>query len=476
MLSYKVFDNSGRTITSYLTNSNRSILFGAGSLVYSTNSETSLTNNRLLTSSEVGVQAANYLSDCGIENTTSLGSTWVFSGGGTGSISTGTKRTGAKALGVTRSAFNADSVFSQTVTGLKVSTWYVISAYVNTSQVTTLGTGSVYLCGGSTSGTPINWNTGGIGDNWERVYAAVQTNSSGSITANAVASGVTGAVYFDDFQLELSLSGASGVPSSVNLLENGSMNKTSGWSFSYSQMATYAADSVFENTLLLVGDPDLLVNAHQTVNIDLPGTQTYVFSTWTKGTSVSGSSNNSSTYRIWAQVYYVGETGAEDHYIDCCTDTVNWQYAFVPIVPKCPQKTVERIDLFLKYENNANTASFTNVSLVREDATNYTYNSNGDLVSIATPESAAQTYSYSGADLISAVTQGSGTYSYTYDTKHRVTAVSNDGVTMALTYDSAGNATAGTLTATGSSQSMTTSSAYTNGNSLLASATDTREK
>ena len=50
-----------------------------------------------------------------------------------------------------------------------------------------------------------------------------------------------------------------------------------------------------------------------------------------------------------------------------------------------------------------------------DSAQSYTYDSNGNLSSVATPGTATLSYGYSGADLISQVTRGSGTFSYGYD-------------------------------------------------------------
>lgn len=411
--------------------------------------------------------------DCGIENSSKLGDIWEWSGGGKCEISNSVSRTGENALCVTRAASDADSVIAQTVTGLKSNAWYVFSAYVNTSEVAVFDSGAVYLTGNGEKSTPLSWNTAGIGDGWGRVYLTVQTDSAGAVTVQAVTSGISGSVYFDDLQLEISLSGENGAPSGCNLLENGSMHGSGGWNFSAPSDVEYASDAMFGRAIRCTGTISGEVYARQTVMLNQPGTQTYVFAAWAKGDSVPLLPDESRKFGLHATLYYQDGT-EETHDSQFTSEAASWQYNVLPIVTKEPDKTVARIDVEYRYDYNANTSYFANAALVKEDAASYKYNADGNLVSVMSSGNAPQSYSYSGADLIGQVTKGSGEYTYGYDTKHNLTSVTNDGVTMTLTPDAVGNTTGTKLTADGTDLFMYSAAEYTNGGNLLSTATDSR--
>ena len=109
---------------------------------------------------------------------------------GTGSIETGTVRTGRKAI-----KLSGDGSVHQTLTGLQANGWYVLSAYVNTGGVSSFGTnGGVYMASGILQGEPIRWDTSGVGDGWERIYVVAQADANGSLAVDACASGIQGSV------------------------------------------------------------------------------------------------------------------------------------------------------------------------------------------------------------------------------------------------------------------------------------------
>lgn len=483
IVTSSVFDFFGRTISSYSTTADKGTLYGASSTQYSTNSGTSGTNNRTLVNGVIGAQAENFAADGGIESQSSISassSPWSFSGGGTASISTGKAHTGTKSLGVNRTSAQSDSVFSQTVSGLTASTWYVISAYVNTEAVT--NDGEAYIQCGSTKGIPITWGTADFGDGWERIYAVAQSSSTGSLTISAVAAGFDGTVYFDDFQLEstapnsvylLNIAEKIYAPSSTNLLANGNMATSTGWTLSNSGRIAYATDSAFGRVLKISGDSYTGLNVSQTVNINLPATQTYIYSGWAKAASTP--LTGSRTFGLYATVKYTDGT-TETHSTPFSADSTQWQYTIVPIVPKSPTKTVQNITVRFQFDNNPNTAYFANASLTREETQSYKYNSDGDLVSVSVPDNAPQSFTYSGADLINQVTQGNGTYSYEYDNKHNMTKVTNDGVSMAVSYDAKGNTSGTTLSASGTGAKISTSASYDSTGNRITSQIDARGK
>lgn len=482
IVSHHVLDYFGRTTSSYTTNADMTKIYGASSSAYTTNSGTSATNNRVLASSTVGVQSINLLSDVGIENQGSIGAAtapWFFNGGGSAAIASEKVHTGLKALKVTRVDTDAESVIGQTVTGLVANGWYVLSAYVNTANVTAFGNdGKVYIRSRestSADGVSLNWNSDGINKGWERIYAVAQANASGSITLELVASGITGTVYLDDFQLEESVFGADGTPGPVSLLDDGAMTKQNVWKAWLSQYMSYTTDPKFGKVARLQGDAFECIDVYQDLQLNLPGTQTYLISGWAKASSVPiGGSEDVREYDVWVQIYYDGETEPETQTAPFNVDNENWQYVSMPIVPKCPEKTVKWIRVFFTFGRNPNVALFTNIAFSRQDAQSYKYNSDGELVSVTSSENEEQSFTYSGADIISQVTRGNGKYTYEYDNKHNMTKASNDSVSMSASYSTCGNTSGTTLSAAGLKDKIITSASYTFSGNLLSTQTDAR--
>ncbi len=482
IVSHHVLDYFGRTTSSYTTNADMTKIYGASSSAYTANSGTSANNNRVLASSTVGVQSINLLSDAGIENQSSVGAEtapWFFNGGGSAAIASDKVHTGFKAIKVTRSGSDNDSVIGQTVTGLTANGWYILSAYVNTANVTDFGEkGKVYIRSRESTvdeGVSVNWNSDGVNKGWERIYSVVQANASGSITLELVASGISGAVYLDDLQLEESVFGADGTPGPVSLLDDGAMTKQNVWKAWLSQYMSYTTDEKFGSVARLQGDAFECIDVYQDLQLNQPGTQTYLISGWAKASSVPmGGSADAREYDVWVQIYYDGETEPETQTAPFNVDNENWQYVSMPIVPKCPEKTVKWIRVFFTFGRNPNVGLFTDIAFSRQDAQSYKYNSDGELVSVTSSENEEQSFTYSGADIISQVTRGNGKYTYEYDNKHNMTKATNDGVSMSASYSTCGNTSGTTLSATGLADKIITSASYTYNGNLLSAQTDAR--
>ena len=251
-----------------------------------------------------------------------------------------------------------------------------------------------------------------------------------------------------------------------NLLTNGDMSGSSGWSG-----GSYVTDSKFGRAIQLTGATGTEKSISQTVTVNSAASQTYILSAWAKASSVA-LKDEARTYTLQATLTYSGGA-TETQKVNFCADSTEWQYNVLPIVPT-KSGTVASIKVEFTFNSNPNTALFTYACLTKETAASYKYNSNGDLVSVSTPQNATQTYSYSGADLISQVTKGNGTYTYEYDSKHNVTKATNDGVSMSISYDAKGNTTGTTLTGTNTSDKITSSAAYDSTGNYVSSQTDAR--
>ena len=490
ILTSCVYDYFGRTINRYSTSADRESMYGASATKYTANSGADRKNNRALTHAEVGLQAVNWLMDPGAEKQTSLSANSSFwksgvTGAATAAIQTTTVRTGAKALELTLSSVSDTAYVEQSVAGLTANGWYVLSGYVNTSAVTSFGeTGGVYMQCGNTQGEAIRWNTEDVADGWERIYVAAQADANGDLALRAVVNGVVGTVYLDDFQVEATPFGADAAPSAMSLVENGAMMNddlevnNSGWGH-WVPGVSYATDDEFGRVLCITGDMVTCISAYQDVKVNLPGTQTYLLSGWGKASSIPLKGTLLETeqwisYSIWVMLYYAGDSTPELHTLEYDTESEEWQYAVLPIVPKHPERTIDRLLVLMTYSRNANAAYFKNVTLTREDAQSYKYDSNGNLISVSTPGNKEQAYTYSGADLMQQVTKGNGTFNYTYDNRHNVTKVTNDGLEMSLTYDGMGNVTGSVLSGSGTNATMSSSAQYDGSGNRVIKQTDAR--
>ena len=480
IINHSILDYFGRTISSYSTNADGSKVFGANFTQYYTNTGTNSSNNRALMSTVTGTQAVNLLGYPSIEGTSNMALTpWTSSGGGTASITFAAPRTGTRSMRIVRGTGHADSYLSQTVSGLDPNLWYVASAYVNTGSVTDLsGEVTMTISGaGSYEGNYVNWSTEGVNDGWERVYVAGQPNSNGQLTLSVKISGLVGTVYVDDLQLEESLFGDRGTPGSASLLTNGSMSSDSTWGDYSNGGMTYDTDETFGDVMRINGHAFDSVDVYQDVVLYQPGTQTYMLSGWAKASAVPLRSDNTRSFSLWVELYYNDENAAtEYHNIECNTDTEEWQFVSLPIVPKNPDLQVNSARVYISFYGNPNTAYFADLALTREDAQTYKYNADGELVSVTSTDNEPQSYSYSGADLMSQVTQGNGTIEYNYDSNHNVTSATNDGLTMSIGYDGKGNTTGTTLTGEGTNAVITSSAGYDTAGNLLTSQTDARGK
>lgn len=83
------------------------------------------------------------------------------------------------------------------------------------------------------------------------------------------------------------------------------------------------------------------------------------------------------------------------------------------IVPKSPSKTVTSVTVRCEYGYNNGDALFDELSLTRQAAQTYTYDTNGNLKKVGTTSNRDVDYSYNGNNDLTSFTDWTGvTYSY----------------------------------------------------------------
>ena len=191
-----------------------------------------------------------------------------------------------------------------------------------------------------------------IDEGWVRIALTFTAASSGTATVSIHATGMVGTFYADDVQLEL-----GEAPSNYNLLENGDFQvgtAASGWTLDdkatlasgvgVNTTASSAQALKFQNAV-----EDLYANAAQTVNVTLPGTQTYVLSGWAKADAVPDNVNLRSSYTydhskqfgLRAVITYSNDS-KDYYYVPFNGGVSEWQFTSLTIIPDS-EKTVSTI-------------------------------------------------------------------------------------------------------------------------------------
>lgn len=467
LLCNYLYDFSGRTINTYVTDNDLNIC-GAANVVYTEQDTTGKTNNRILRSASTGIVAEQLLSNAGFES-----GSWTHSGT---AVSTAKTRTGFNALvGTTENAATVQCAQTTSVT-LTAGKTYTFSGYVNTAGMNFTGKG-IYLkvtddSGKAWSGNPIAYATvvntefidsSAFGNGWVRLSVTFTAETNGTHTLSIYREGATGTFYADDFQLE-----QGEAPSSYNMLENGGMNDDSAWT-------KRAEDSISAGTLDIAGDPagtDAL--AYQDVPVNLPGSQTYVLAGWVEANAVPDTVNTAAdpaqdTVKqcgLRAMLTYSDGT-TEYHYVPFNTDVTTWQFVSYAIIPKEPTKTVSTIRIVCTYEKNVNTAKFDNITLIQEVAQAMRYDENGLLLSVTATGQGTDVNTYSVSKLLlQTVTAGNGTYTYNYNNTnnpYRASSVTNGLTTESYSYDRMGHLLSTTISGSGGKKIVTSATYSSDG-------------
>ncbi len=477
VLSLYVFDTNGRTITVRSEDNDKNTLGVAGG-TYTSNSGTAKTNNKILKEGGTGAIGQNLLNNSGFE----ANSNWILTRSSTtnfsGAFVSGQRHTGSQAYQMIANASGGWLAIYQNVT-LPKTGYYTFSAYV---KVTSIGTST-------TNGNGVRISIKDSSDNvlatsrfitavtstdidngWVRLSCTYEATSTDTVKVIVGLTGVTGTVYVDDVQFE-----RNEVASPYNLVQNGSFIRGNSY-WENPNNGTYASVTQYDGTtgyaMKITGGPEKGdASAAQTINVNLPGTETYVLSGWAKADSVPLSNPNRRSFQITAMFTY--SDGTEDYAQNPFSYLAwgQWQYICVPVVPKA-DKTVTSVTVTCSYKGNANVAYFDDISLIRESAQAYTYDEDGNVIAVNKTNTDEISSVYENGDLLSSTGGANGNYTYTYDDYHNVKTAKNGNVTMSMTYDTYGNATSTKLTGDSSSLFMSTQATYTDGGTKTYSTTD----
>ena len=481
-----IFDNMGRTVCTYATDSGITEILGSAALSYTENSGISPSNNRITASASSGMTAVNLLPDSSFEKENNP-SGWVKSCSGTGSnaavsLATGHRRlhgSGGINLYLPTTAAAGDYAGIQRAVSLKANTAYTLSGWFSVSEYLTWDEDSkLEILWLDSSGSILQRSTvvhdspsAGIQDGWQRVSASFVAPANAYYTAQFRLSGCTGTAYLDNLQLE-----EAETASTYNLVQDGSFEQANGtWTLASGMSLDNSSGTPFgSNALYVEGNTVAALNGSQVIYLNVPASTSFLLSGWAKGSSAPNAVEEYSdtTDRFFGLIVTIVYTDGtpEYHSVSFSWSSEDWQSVAKAIAPKAPEKTIDRIYINCAYNNNSGEAYFDNISLRQEPVQTYTYDDDGNPETVTQTGTEDTNYTYEGADLKEYTSSNNVKYEYDYNEQHDVIEASSDGVTSNYTYNAMGNMTASLLT--GGTLTMSSSATYTANGNHTATATD----
>lgn len=202
---------------------------------------------------------------------------------------------------------------------------------------------------------------------------------------------------------------------------------------------------------------------------------TYIVSGWAKANAVP-SNGDSRKFKISVKITYTDNSTAWQESAVFNHSVSDWQFSSAAFTLSdgnaSTQKTAKSITVCPRYQYQENYVFFDNLCLEKDNAQSYTYDSDGNLISVVDHSKQQSTMEYSNSDLIRNTDLKGYSNTYDYDDNHNLTkATSQTGVNYNYTYDSNGLATELNINASDNSKTIKTTASYNN-NGLLSESRD----
>ena len=465
------FDNNGRTL-SYKSKTGQRELGAAGCQYTSGSPNSSGSNlsqiNRVTNEYNLGSNAINLVPNSNMET----GSSWKSSEWGgttsfTGAYTTEQKYLGKQSYKLNVTAYTGLSIgrayqeFSNTI--LKPGTTYTLSAYVKTAgmNTATANTGAMIAVNSlDASGAATNFFSDyiksstetGINGGWRRLTLTFKVPADSAKTRiNLCIRGAIGNAYFDAVQLE-----QYNMANPYNMIENSSLENYSsgapvGWTCrqttsSDGQETTNANRQNGTSSYRIVGEPGANKELVQTINVTGNENDTYIVSAWAKANAVEDSGDESRRFNISIRVVYSDGSISWRQAAQFNKSISDWQFASSAFTLSddnaATKKTSAKIEVYLRYHSQANKAYFDNVQLIKDVSQSYTYDEDGNVISVQKDAEQKSTMEYNNSNLTKSIDAKGYAYTYNYDGKHNMTkATSQRGLTYNYTYGQEGRPT-----------------------------------
>ena len=453
-----VFDNWGRTISTYTTNTDITRILGSSAASYTDTAERSKQNNRLTSVGSTGMTAENLLRDGGLESEDG----WTNASTGSGSAAARTTitndenrrhGTGGLNLYLPDSAGSGDAAAISRPVTLTAGETYTLSGYFSASSHLRWSSGArleAVVQGGGAEQTVLLTDarpSSAIENGWQRVTATFTAPAASCRIAFRM-SGCTGTAYLDDLQLE-----QAEAASTYNLLQNASFEfGDAGWNLQGGSAA--AAETKFgAKAMTMQGSYNGILHVSQPVALNCSSDTTFLLSGWAQADYAAPNAalefgSGTRYFGLIAEIFYVGVDDPERQSVPFSWATADWQCAVGTIVPKQSGKTIRRIIVYCAFDHNSGTARFDNLSLRQEPVQTYSYNADGNVTAATQTGTGTEKAGYTGTDLTSYTAANGAKYTYTYNAAHDVTSASVAGIKSATTYNEAGNVIGSKLTST----------------------------
>lgn len=460
-----LFDNWGRTVCTYTTNTDSTEVLGSSAASYVQNSGTSRKNNRTLDIGSSGMTAVNLLIDGGIEKSTD---SWTSSCSANASAAARTtitndenRRHGTGGLNLYLSSSATSSNYagiyrSASLTGGKP---YTLSAYFSASSYMNWNSGAkLELLVQNSSGTTLETHlltdakpNAAMEDGWQRVSATYTPAGSGNYRFLFKLSGCNGTAYLDDLQLE-----QAEAASTYNLLQNGSFENTLSGNWSINGMSKSSLTTTLKpfgtSGVKVTGSQNAIRRASQTITLNCSSDTTFLLSGWALAeyaapNSVREYEWGKSYFGLIAEIIYTDTSTAETQSVPFEWSSTDWQCSVGTIVPKRSGKTVKNIHIYCAYDYNSGTAWFDNISLRQEPVQTYRYDEKGNVTAATQTGTGTENAQYdsNGVDLLQYTAANGTKYSYEYNNAHDVTKTTVGSLTATTSYNKSGNTTGARL-------------------------------
>ena len=453
-----VFDNWGRTVSTYTTNTDITRILGSSAASYTATAERSKQNNRLTSVGSTGMTAENLLRDGGLESEDG----WTNASTGSGSAAARTTitneenrrhGTGGLNLYLPDGAGSGDAAAISRPVTLTAGETYTLSGYFSASSHLRWTSGArleAVVQGGGAEQTVLLTDarpSSAIENGWQRVTATFTAPAASCRIAFRM-SGCTGTAYLDDLQLE-----QAEAASTYNLLQNASFEfGDAGWNLQGGSAA--AADTRFgAKAMTMQGSYNGNLHVSQPVALNCSSDTTFLLSGWAQADYAAPNAalefgSGTRYFGLIAEIFYVGVSEPERQSVPFSWATADWQCAVGTIVPKESGKTIRRIIVYCAFDHNSGTARFDNLSLRQEPVQTYSYNADGNVTAATQTGTGTEKAGYTGTDLTSYTAANGAKYTYTYNAAHDVTSASVAGIKSTTTYNEAGNVIGSKLTST----------------------------
>ena len=485
-----LFDHFGKTVCAYSHDVNGGTVYGTSYAEYTVFDQGKKTNNKLKAESVKGITNENLIPYSSGESLVG----WTDETAGTGysaAYSTEESYLGNGSLKLQSTSGGAGGVFLTDSFTVPTAGTYTLSAYVKITGASSDTNGLQLLLDMTSSEKLTAVTNESIDGGWRRI-SVTKTLSAGTHTVDLSWAGTVGTAYVDCIQLE-----KSGTPSEYNMITNGTVRNTSGWSGSFGTLETEVTRGHVGS---IGGSPAAAKSAYQTITVNAPQSTTFMLTGWARANSVdivpedgitTDAAKANRKFGMRATLTY-SNGSTEEHYVSFNPDVTAWQYASLAIVPNPQDKTltVKSIKVAVVYEYNANTMYFDDICLTVEPAQTYVYDENGNLKSATDIEGNDSLLNYytegeDGYNVVDAkdyTTVTGDKYEYTYhkrangtnthDVETVIRTVNDITQTFTYGYDEHGNVTTTTLTASGTSETFTSSANYTDDGNFLTKITD----